>query len=172
MTCNHAASGCDYPAGECTGACLARPAMSQPAAQKRYLTIVYEIHSIGQERALLHAAGHEAVSYSNAIEQRDELLKALNEYREKAHRLVIQRGELLEAAATCRANFRRHDEETLKMAQAEDEERASLRTQRDELLGALKRLRHWAEADKVNYTGDHPVALARAAIAKAANNAK
>lgn len=36
-----------------------------------------------------------------------------------------------------------------------------------ELLEALKLMRHWAEADQVNYTGDHPVALARAAIAKA-----
>lgn len=36
-----------------------------------------------------------------------------------------------------------------------------------DLLEALIRLRHWAEADQVNYTGDHPVALARAAIAKA-----
>ena len=36
-----------------------------------------------------------------------------------------------------------------------------------DLLEALVRLRQWAEADKVNYTGDHPVAQARAAIAKA-----
>ena len=33
-------------------------------------------------------------------------------------------------------------------------------------LEALERIRHWAEADKVNYTGDHPVAQVRAAIAK------
>ena len=36
-----------------------------------------------------------------------------------------------------------------------------------DLLDALIRLRHWAEAGQVNYTGDHPVALARTAIAKA-----
>lgn len=35
------------------------------------------------------------------------------------------------------------------------------------LLEAAKRIRHWAEADNVNYTGDHPVALLRAAIAAA-----
>ena len=54
--------------------------------------------------------------------------------------LKEQRDELLESLATCRANFRRHEEETLKMAQAEDEERASLRAQRDELLEALQYL--------------------------------
>lgn len=43
---------------------------------------------------------------------------------------------------------------------------AELTTQRDELLEALKRMRRWAEADQVNYTGDHPVAVAHAAIAK------
>jgi hypothetical protein len=32
------------------------------------------------------------------------------------------------------------------------------------LRDALTRLRHWAEADNVHYTGDHPVALARAAL--------
>ena len=43
---------------------------------------------------------------------------------------------------------------------------AQLVHQRDELLGALIRLRQWAEADQINYTGDHPVAKARATIAK------
>lgn len=43
---------------------------------------------------------------------------------------------------------------------------AQLVQQRDELLEALIRLRQWAEADQINYTGDHPVAKARAAIAK------
>ena len=32
------------------------------------------------------------------------------------------------------------------------------------LRDALTRLRHWAEADNAHYTGDHPVALARAAL--------
>lgn len=98
MSCKHTASGCEYPSGECTGACLARPAPSQPATSKRYLTIVYEIHSSGQEQALLHSAAHESAQHCHAIKQRDELLQALNEYREKAHSLVIQRGELVEAA--------------------------------------------------------------------------
>lgn len=35
-----------------------------------------------------------------------------------------------------------------------------------ELLDAVVRFRRWAEADKVNYTGDHPIAQARALIAK------
>ena len=41
-----------------------------------------------------------------------------------------------------------------------------------QLLEAAKRIRHWAEADKVNYTGDHPVALLRAAIAAAEGEAE
>lgn len=36
-----------------------------------------------------------------------------------------------------------------------------------DLLNALIRMCRWAEADKVNYTGDHPVAQARAAIERA-----
>lgn len=104
MSCNHATSGCEYPSGECTGACMTEQGRESQrliratteAAPKRYLTIVYEIHSSGQEQALLHAANHEAVSYSHAIEQRDELLKALNHYRAKAHDLVIHRDELLQ----------------------------------------------------------------------------
>jgi regulator of replication initiation timing len=34
------------------------------------------------------------------------------------------------------------------------------------LRDALTRLRHWAEADNAHYTGDHPVALARAALTR------
>ena len=94
MSCNHATSGCEYPSGECTGACLAQ---SKPAAPKRYLTIVYEIHSSGQEQALLHAAAHEAVSYSHAIQQRDELLKALNHYRAKSHSFAVRLAEIVKA---------------------------------------------------------------------------
>ena len=35
------------------------------------------------------------------------------------------------------------------------------------LLEALKRVRNWGEGDRVHYTGNHPVAQARAAIAAA-----
>ena len=43
-----------------------------------------------------------------------------------------------------------------------DELRAENRVLRD----SLTRLRHWAEADNVHYTGDHPVALAREALTR------
>ncbi|MEN7529306.1 hypothetical protein [Cupriavidus sp. DL-D2] len=33
-TCKHAASGCDYPAGECGGACVRKP--TQPTDAERY----------------------------------------------------------------------------------------------------------------------------------------
>ena len=87
-----------------------------------------------------------------------------------------QRDELLEALATCRANFRRYEEQTLKMAQAEDEERASLRTQRDELLEALRMNAQslaWLANGKCRGfhpglpTVDESLDAARSAIAKA-----
>lgn len=43
---------------------------------------------------------------------------------------------------------------------------AKLVQQCDELLDALIRVRRWAESDQSYFTGDHPVAQARAAIAK------
>ena len=105
MSCNHATSGCEYPSGECTGACMTEQGResqrmiraTMAGAPKRYLTIVYEIHSSGQEQALLHSAAWESVSHSNAIWQRDKLLKALDHYRAKAHGLTVQRDELVEA---------------------------------------------------------------------------
>lgn len=45
------------------------------------LTIVYEVHSIGQRAALLHATDHVAISDGDAISQRDELLQALKNTR-------------------------------------------------------------------------------------------
>jgi hypothetical protein len=55
---------------------------------------------------------------------------------------------------------------------AEIEANARLIAAAPELLEALKRMLRWAEADQVNYTGDHPVAVARAAIAKATGGTK
>jgi len=40
-----------------------------------------------------------------------------------------------------------------------------------DLLEALQQVRKWAEGDDENYTGDHPIARARAAIAKATGSA-
>lgn len=72
--CAHAASGCNYPQGECSGACLASSTQRQPAAPQ-YLTIVYQIHSPGQAQALLHATDWTAMSHSHAILDRDTAIK-------------------------------------------------------------------------------------------------
>lgn len=40
-----------------------------------------------------------------------------------------------------------------------------------EMLAVLERVRRWAEGDNINYMGDHPIALVRAAIAKATGSA-
>lgn len=64
-----------------------------------------------------------------------------------------------DARSICELPFAHHDDE--------NEANARLIAAAPDLLEALKRMRRWAEADQVNYTGDHPVAVARAAIAKA-----
>lgn len=44
---------------------------------------------------------------------------------------------------------------------------SDLRAQRDDLLAALERLVRQHGSDGIEYSGDHPIAVARAAIAKA-----
>lgn len=75
MTCPHAASGCNYPEGDCPGTCL--------VAKQHYLTIVYRITEPRQARALLEHAEWSAASHTHAIHERD--------------RVQAQRDELLEA---------------------------------------------------------------------------
>ena len=99
----------------------------------------------------------------------DHLIRENAEHIGEIVALKEQRDELLESLATCRANFRRHEEETLKMAQAEDEERASLRAQRDELLEALKGVIEVADFHELY---GRRTDAARAAIAKATGETK
>jgi hypothetical protein len=47
---------------------------------------------------------------------------------------------------------------------AQNSEITDLEAALRQALSALERMRRWAEHDVVNYTGDHPVALAREAI--------
>lgn len=69
-----------------------------------------------------------------------------------------------EVRSICELPVAHHDDE--------NEANAKLIAAAPELLEALKLMRHWAEADQVNYTGDHPVAVARAVIAKATGESK
>lgn len=95
--CAHAASGCNYPVGECSGACMtdqgresrrliratmAEAPQHQPAAPQ-YLTIVYRIHSPGQRQSLLHATDWTASSHSHAIQDRDRLRAELNDVQDQ-----------------------------------------------------------------------------------------
>lgn len=50
---------------------------------------------------------------------------------------------------------------------AQNKANAALIAAAPDLLEALKTVREWAEGESVNYTGDHPIAKARAAIANA-----
>lgn len=85
VNCPHAASGCNYPQGECSGACLAGARQAEPRATQRqpaapqYLTIVYRIHSPGQRKALLNAAEWITSSHSHAVQERDQLHAELND---------------------------------------------------------------------------------------------
>jgi hypothetical protein len=56
---------------------------------------------------------------------------------------------------------------TVKTERSEVAANARLIAAAPDLLEALQAVREWAEGSAENYTGDHPVAKARAAIAKA-----
>lgn len=73
VNCQHAASGCGYPVGECAGLCM-------PAT---YLTIVYRITEPRQPRALLEQAEWSASSHSHAIHERDQLAAELNDVQDQ-----------------------------------------------------------------------------------------
>lgn len=119
MSCNHATSGCNYPQGDCTGACMTEQGRESQrlirkttaATQKQYLTIVYQIHSEGQRQALLHGAAWDAARDTHAIAERDDLqtknaelsdqclqsVMAIATLEEQVERLVKQRDEAIEA---------------------------------------------------------------------------
>ena len=96
MTCNHAASGCDYPAGECTGACMSAPKQaealmladglelhaSQVRASRgkmRYVLVTPdECDQAAAELRRLHAANIDCVDWFEAIKADNERLHALN----------------------------------------------------------------------------------------------
>lgn len=122
VNCPHAASGCGYPQGECSGACLADKPKHQPAAPQ-YLTVVYRITEPGQPRALLEHADWTASSHTHAIRERDRLHAELNDVQD-------QRREAF------RAIERLNDE----LGQA--------REQRDGLLSALRMARNNIQADR------------------------
>jgi hypothetical protein len=100
VNCQHAASGCNYPEGECAGSC-----------QAAYLTIVYRITHPKQPRALLEQAEWSAASHTHAIHERDRLHADLNDVQdqrraafrtiERLHdelgKVCEQRDELLDA---------------------------------------------------------------------------
>ena len=78
----------------------------QPKALRlaRELEGVYPVNIQDQEAAAaelrsLLAANIDCVAWYEAVKaHREELLKALNDYRAKAHELTVQRDELVEAA--------------------------------------------------------------------------
>lgn len=151
MTCPHITAGCNYPEGECSGACLVGVRQAEPCATQRqsaapqYLTIVYRITHPGQTRALLAQAEWSAASHTHAIHERDRLTAELNDVQD-------QRREAF------RAIERLNDE----LGQA--------REQRDELLAAAQRLaaRGWFKPNSCADTATSADMKAmRAAIAKA-----
>lgn len=82
VTCQHAASGCNYPQGECSGACLADKPQRR-AANPHYLTIVYRITEPQQPRALLEHTEWRAASHTHAIQERDQLHAELNDVQDQ-----------------------------------------------------------------------------------------
>ena len=117
--CQHAASGCNYHQGECTGACMTEQGResqrliraTMATAQEQYLTIVYQIHSQGQYKELLSAAEWADSSDSHAIQERYDLqtknaelsdqclqsVMAIATLEDQVKRLEKQRDEAIEA---------------------------------------------------------------------------
>lgn len=56
--CKHASGGCDYPAGECSGACMARPT----AVTAEYLM------GIKEGRAILNSHGAADISVADRLD--------------------------------------------------------------------------------------------------------
>ena len=143
VKCPHAASGCNYPEGDCPGHChftgddSLRKRQDPPA----YLTIVYRITHPKQPRALLEQAEWSAASHTHAIHERDQLHADLNDVQDQRR-------------AAFRTIERLHDE------------LAEVCEQRDELLEALKALLVRV-ADDEDYGPDHAITIARDAISKA-----
>lgn len=109
VNCQHAASGCDYPASECAGACM----------PETFLTIVYHITHPKQPRALLEQAEWSASSHTHAIHERDQLHAELNDVQDQRRaafrtierlndelgQVCDQRDELLTVLRLARANL-------------------------------------------------------------------
>ena len=137
VKCPHAASGCNYPEGDCPGHCLVDNGLRKRQDTPAYLTIVYRITHPGQPRALLEQAEWSAASHTHAIHQRDQLHAEINDVQDQR-----------------RAAFR-----TIERL---NDELAEVCEQRDELLEALHRI---ADPRNVHFAGDAQV-VARSAIAK------
>ena len=73
VKCPHAASGCNYPEGDCPGHCLVDNGLRKRQDPPGYLTIVYRITHPSQPRALLEQAEWSAASHTHAIHERDQL---------------------------------------------------------------------------------------------------
>jgi hypothetical protein len=78
--------------------------------------------------------------------------------------MPLEAAAVTEAAAELRRLHAENDELRGMYVKSQFEV-GDVRSENEALREALTRLCQWAEADKVNYTGDHPVAQARAAIA-------
>ena len=145
VTCQHAASGCDYPAGECSGACVTNNTQRQPAAPQ-YLTIVYQIHSPGQVQALLHATDWTAMSHSHAILDRDTAIKLRDALHAELNDVQDQRREAFRAIERL------------------NDEIGRLTEQRDLVLSELKLIVQWDDCGLA--LTESMIGNARKAIAK------
>lgn len=122
VKCPHAASGCNYPEGDCPGHCLVDNGLRKRQDPPAYLTIVYRITHPGQPRALLEQAEWSAASHTHAIHERDQLHAEINDVQDQR-----------------RAAFR-----TIERL---NDELAEVCEQRDELLKALSMARECVEFD-------------------------
>ena len=105
VTCKHAANGCGYPQGECSGACMTeqvresqRLIRATVAKAPRYLTVVYKITEPGQPREILERNDWTASSHTHVIRERDRAEAELG-------KLTEQRDELLKVLRMARANI-------------------------------------------------------------------
>ncbi|KAI3591624.1 hypothetical protein D9X30_3449 [Cupriavidus sp. U2] len=71
-TCKHAASGCDYPTGQCDGSCMAKPAQSAAAERRVCATAEGKVNAeLLRELQLAHEIVRNALSLMTPAQRTD-----------------------------------------------------------------------------------------------------
>lgn len=156
MTCKHASSGCDYPAGECAGLCGHK--QPKPLMLARELEGVYPVNIQDQEVA--------AAELRRSFQSEIEGWRHAAELDEERNRLIEELASVQAQRQAAHRSIERLQDELIKAAGI-----------RDDLLVALNRIIEMNRITALHQFGDGEqaerwacVTVAREAIAKAVGN--